>query len=122
MDEQGLYFRPAGLDPVVPLDQFGAAGFTTLEREVAAAPACAQVELVGSHLRASGSVDLGNFHRLSDYVNFLTGFFTIRDVTLLSRIGKGSRIARSGSLLSSSFNRTLSSSTASPCACRFAQS
>jgi hypothetical protein len=92
MDEHGLYFRPGVLDPVVPLDQFGAAGFATLDREFAAAHACAQVELVGSHLRAAGSVDLGNFHRVSDYVNFLTGFFTIRDVTLLSRIGEPTRL------------------------------
>lgn len=92
MDEHGLFFRPGVLDPVVPLDRFGAAGFATRDGEVAAAHACAQVELVGSHLRASGNVDLGNFRRLSDYVNFLTGFFTIRDVTLLSRIGEPTRL------------------------------
>ena len=92
MDEHGLFFRPGALDPAVPLDRFGAPGFATLEHEVAAASACARVELVGSHLRAAGSVDLGNFHRLSDYVNFLSGFFTIRDVTLLSRLGEPTRL------------------------------
>ena len=92
MDGDGLFFRPSVPDPAVPLDQFGAPGFATLQRAVAAAPLCAEVELVGSHLRAAGSVDLGNFHRLSDYVNFLSGFFTIRDVTLLSRIGEPTRL------------------------------
>jgi hypothetical protein len=92
MDEHGLFFRPGVLDPAVPLDQFGALRFATLQPEIPAAPVCARVELVGSHLRAAGSVDLGNFHRLSDYVNFLAGFFTIRDVTLLSRIGEPTRL------------------------------
>jgi len=51
-----------------------------------------RVELIGSHLRAEGSVALGRFTRVSDYVNFLTGFFNIEDVTLLSRIGEPTRI------------------------------
>ncbi len=92
MDEHGLFFRPGVLDPAVRLDGFGVPGLATADHEVATAPVCAQVELVGSHLRAAGSVDLGNFHRLSDYVNFLTGFFTIRDVTLLSRLGEPTRL------------------------------
>jgi hypothetical protein len=92
MNEHGLFFSPGVLDPAVTLDGFVAPGFATAEPEAPRAPACAQVELVGSHLRAAGMVDLGNFHRLSDYVNFLTGFFTIRDVTLLSRIGEPTRL------------------------------
>jgi hypothetical protein len=93
MDDNGLFFRPGVLDPARPLDEFGAPSFSMMTSEVAAPEqTCARVELVGSHLRAAGSVDLGNFRRVSDYVNFLTGFFTIRDVTLLSRIGEPTRL------------------------------
>jgi hypothetical protein len=54
--------------------------------------ATARVELIGTHLRAEGSVDLGHFSRLSDYVNVLDGFFNIHDVVLLSRLGDPTRI------------------------------
>lgn len=54
--------------------------------------ATARVELIGTHLRAQGSVDLGHFRRLSDYVNVLEGFFTIHDVVLLSRLGDPTRV------------------------------
>ncbi len=51
-----------------------------------------RVQLIGTHLRAEGSVDLGHFARLSDYVNLLDGFFTIHDVVLLTRLGQPTRI------------------------------
>ena len=51
-----------------------------------------RVNLIGTHLRAEGAVELGNFRRLSDYVNLLDGFFTIHDVVLLSRLGEPTRI------------------------------
>ncbi len=56
-------------------------------------PTSERVELIGTHLRAEGSVELGSFNRLSDYVNLLTGFFTIHDVTLMSRLGEPTRLA-----------------------------
>ncbi|HEX7472332.1 MAG TPA: hypothetical protein VF323_04565 [Candidatus Limnocylindrales bacterium] len=92
MDGHGLLFRPGSLDPAVPLDEFRASGIPVMPNAVVDPPECARVELVGSHLRAEGGVDLGNFTRLSDYVNFLTGYFTIRDVTLLSRLGEPTRL------------------------------
>jgi hypothetical protein len=55
-------------------------------------PATTRVQLIGTHLRAEGSVDLGHFARLSDYVNLLDGFFTVHDVVLLSRLGAPTRI------------------------------
>jgi hypothetical protein len=51
-----------------------------------------RLELIGTYLRAEGAVDLGRFARLSDYVNFLGGFFSVRDVTLLSRVGTPTRV------------------------------
>jgi hypothetical protein len=51
-----------------------------------------RLELIGTFLRAQGSVDLGRFTRLSDYVNYLGGFFTIQDVSLLSRTGSPTRV------------------------------
>ena len=51
-----------------------------------------RVQLIGSYLRAEGAVDIGSFHRLSDYVNVLDGFFTLSDVVLLSRLGEPTRV------------------------------
>ena len=48
--------------------------------------------MIGTHLRAEGSVELGSFRRVSDYVNLLDGFFTIHDVVLLSRLGLPTRL------------------------------
>ena len=56
-------------------------------------PVLTRLELIGTHLRAEGSVDLGSFRRVSDYVNLLDGFFTIHDVILLSRLGLPTRLA-----------------------------
>jgi len=50
------------------------------------------LELIGTHLRASGVVDMGRFRRVSDYVNLLDGFFSLRDVVLLTRTGEPTRI------------------------------
>lgn len=50
------------------------------------------VELIGTHLRASGVVDTGRFRRVTDYVNLLDGFFGLRDVVLLTRTGEATRI------------------------------
>ncbi len=51
-----------------------------------------RVELIGTHLRVEGSVELGRFTRVSDYVNILSGFFNLQDVVLLSRTGEPTRI------------------------------
>jgi hypothetical protein len=50
------------------------------------------LELIGNRLRASGIARLGRFRRLTDYVNFLEGFFTLRDVTILDRLGGATRV------------------------------
>ena len=50
------------------------------------------LELIGDRLRASGVADLGRFRRVTDYVNMLQGFFTLRDVTLLTRSGAQTRL------------------------------
>ena len=51
----------------------------------------AYLELIGTHLRASGVADV-RFRRISDYVNMLDGFFRLRDVVLLDRTGAPTRI------------------------------
>ena len=51
----------------------------------------AYLELIGTHLRASGVADV-RFRRISDYVNMLDGFFRLRDVVLLDRVGAPTRI------------------------------
>jgi hypothetical protein len=56
------------------------------------APNEARLELIGSHFRASGNVDTGRFHRVSDYVNLLDGFCVLRDAVLLTRTGAPTRL------------------------------
>jgi hypothetical protein len=58
----------------------------------AAGPHEEYLELIGTHLRASGVVDIGRFRRVTDYVNLLDGFFALRDVVLLTRTGEATRI------------------------------
>ena len=52
----------------------------------------AYLELIGTHLRASGAAEVGRFRRISDYVNAVDGFFRLRDVVLLDRTGAPTRI------------------------------
>ena len=52
----------------------------------------AYLELIGTHLRASGAAEVGRFRRISDYVNSVDGFFRLRDVVLLDRTGLPTRI------------------------------
>jgi hypothetical protein len=49
--------------------------------------ALSAVELVGPHLRLSGSLNIGQFRRLSDFVNNHEGLFRIHDATVLRRNG-----------------------------------
>ena len=46
------------------------------------------VELVGAHLRLTGTIQLGRFGRLTDFVNASRGFIRIHDVQLLLPDGK----------------------------------
>lgn len=50
------------------------------------------VELIGSQLRAAGTVDIGRFTRLTDYVDLLDGFFELGEATLLTRGGGATRV------------------------------
>ncbi len=68
--------EPGSADPI---------GGQATERE-------AYLELIGTHLRASGVAEVGRFRRISDYVNMLDGFFRLRDVVLLDRTGAPTRI------------------------------
>jgi len=50
------------------------------------------IELVGQHLRLSGTVILGFPRRLSDFVNNHEGLIAIRDVTVLRRNGDPTKV------------------------------
>ena len=59
------------------------------------APAVAQalpLEIVGHHLRLSGTVMTGGHRRLSDFVNTLQGLISLRDVRVLRRNGEATRV------------------------------
>jgi hypothetical protein len=73
MDDLGWGPGPASADP---------------DREVVSHP----VELIGTQLRAAGVLRVAGFSRLSDYVNYLEGFFRIEDVVLRARNGEPTRV------------------------------
>ncbi len=50
------------------------------------------IELVGQHLRLSGTVIIGFHRRLSDFVNNHDGLIQIRDVTVLRRNGDPTKV------------------------------
>ena len=50
------------------------------------------IELVGPHLRLTGSVPLGRFNRLSDLVNHTRGYIVVHNARLLRRNGEPTRL------------------------------
>lgn len=50
------------------------------------------IELLGSNLWVAGTVDLGRFRRVSDFVNLVQGYMVIKDVVVLTRTGDATRL------------------------------
>jgi len=50
------------------------------------------VEVVGPHLRLSGSMAIGHFHRLSDFLNNHLGLIELHDATILRRNGDPTKV------------------------------
>src|SRR5438552_17454293 len=50
------------------------------------------VELVGPHLRLSGSIGLGRFRRLSDLLNNHDGLIGLHNATILRRNGTATKV------------------------------
>ena len=50
------------------------------------------IELIGSELWVAGTVDLGRFRRVSDYVNIVPGYIVLRDTVVLTRTGDATRL------------------------------
>ncbi len=50
------------------------------------------LELVGQHLRLSGTVNIGYHNRLSDFMNNNDGLIQLRDVTVLRRNGDPTKV------------------------------
>jgi hypothetical protein len=65
---------------------------TVVALDAPRSPVLTDVELIGTHLRASGALATGNFTRLSDYLNHVEGFFQLSDVILLTRTGAPTRV------------------------------
>ena len=51
------------------------------------------LELIGTELWVAGTVDLGRFRRVSDFVNIVQGYLLIHEATVLSRGGEPTRLA-----------------------------
>jgi hypothetical protein len=52
-----------------------------------------RVELIGLHLRLSGSLNTGHFRRLSDFVNNQDGLLRVHDALVLRRNGDPTRVS-----------------------------
>jgi hypothetical protein len=51
------------------------------------------LELIGTDLWVAGTVDLGRFRRVSDFVNIVQGYLLIRDAVVLTHTGESTRLA-----------------------------
>ena len=70
-----------------------ALGFDSATRDDSAPPAGGiPIELVGQHLRLSGSVEIGMHRRLSDFINNHEGLIRLLGVTVLRRNGDPTRV------------------------------
>ena len=52
-----------------------------------------QVEIVGPHLRLSGKLNLGPYHRITDLVNSQDGLFRISEAIVLRRSGEPTKVS-----------------------------
>ena len=50
------------------------------------------VEMIGSQLWVAGTVNLGRFRRVSDFVNIVQGYLIMHDVVVLTRTGESTRL------------------------------
>ena len=50
------------------------------------------VELIGSQLWVAGTINLGRFRRVSDFVNIVQGYLVMRDVVVFTRTGESTRL------------------------------
>jgi hypothetical protein len=50
------------------------------------------VEMVGPNLRMSGSINIGQFRRLSDFLNNFEGLVPVREATILRRTGEATQV------------------------------
>jgi hypothetical protein len=67
--------------------------------EMAVREAVAQlvaVEMVGPNLRMSGSINIGQFRRLSDFLNNFEGLVPVREATILRRTGEATQVRTQG--------------------------
>jgi hypothetical protein len=50
------------------------------------------VEMIGSQLWVAGTINLGRFRRVSDFVNIVQGYLVMRDVMVLTQTGESTRL------------------------------
>jgi hypothetical protein len=50
------------------------------------------VEMIGSQLWVAGTINLGRFRRVSDFVNIAQGYLVMRDVMVLTQTGESTRL------------------------------
>ena len=73
-------------DASVHLEELVIAPLAPLSGSIGGEDASQAIELVGAHLRLSGTVLLGHHRRLSDFMNHHEGLIELRDATVLRRM------------------------------------
>ena len=81
---------PADPAPTAEVDAESGAGF--MAAAGVARGASVEIELVGPHLRLQGTLSIGQFRRLSDFLNHREGLIELRDATILRRNGTPTRV------------------------------
>ena len=79
-------------DASVHLEELVVAPLAPLSGSVGGEAASRAIELVGAHLRLSGTVRIGHHRRLSDFINHHEGLMELHDATVLRRNGDPTRV------------------------------
>ncbi len=64
-----------------------------LQFELASGGRLEPIEMIGTHLRVSASINVGHFRRLTDLVNHTSGYLLLQDAMLLRRNGDPTRMS-----------------------------
>ena len=72
------------------VDAWGSAGSFATEAEEGGGEQ--YIEVIGSQLWVAGTVDLGRFRRVSDFINLVLAYVVMRDVVVLTRTGEATQL------------------------------
>lgn len=92
MDDRNTPTTALDGDASIHLEELLAGEPAPLSRSASHPSTATPIELVGPHLRLSGTLPIGYHRRLSDFLNHHAGLLRITDVTVLRRNGEPTRV------------------------------